>query len=153
MSIDQTPNSIALPQDLYESVLSLSIVLTNTRLEKDVQAQWRAYEALQQFCEKAAGNGRNHPFLWETLADFTIDNRVAIALYQRSLEASAQLGSSGVDGTTHFALALRYHDLGDSDLAYEHATAADEIAKRTSDLSLRREISRFLLGRRHETIV
>lgn len=147
MCIDHRPPPIELPQDLYESVLGLAIALTNTRLQDDVQAQSRAYAALQDFCESAAVSERDHPFLWDTLADFTIDDRLAIALYQRSLATAAQLGSNDVDGTTHFALALRYHDVGDSDLAYKHAMAADEIAKRLDDLSLRRDISRFLLDR------
>lgn len=147
MGRDPQPPSIALPQDVYDEVLRRSVVLTNLRLQHDENAQQEAYIALRAFCEDTARSGRDHPFLWETLADFSRDAREAIALYLRSLALAAQLAPEGVDGSTHFALAMRYQDIGASDLAYQHALAADDIARRTDDLSLRRDISRFLRER------
>ncbi len=147
MRPDPQPPSIALPQDVYDEVLRRSVALTNLRLQHDEQAQQETYIALRAFCEDTARSGRDHPFLWETLADFSRDAREAIALYLRALALAAQLAPGDVDGSTHFALALRYQDVGESDLAYHHAMVADDIARRTDDLSLRRDISSFLRER------
>jgi hypothetical protein len=89
--------------------------------------------------------GREHPFLWETLADFTTDDRVAIGFYQRALALAEQMGALEYQASIRLELALRHLELDEHAIACAYALAADEQARELDDLDLRRSISQFLL--------
>jgi len=107
---------------------------------------WVNYNALKDYCEAQSLDGYDHPFLWESLADFTIDDRAAIPLYLRAL--SRAIGDEARDYrvSIRFALAERYKNMGETELARQYAIEADDEAKQVADLDLRRRISRFLLS-------
>ncbi|WP_156171291.1 hypothetical protein [Dyella japonica] len=107
---------------------------------------WVNYNALKDYCEAQSLDGYDHPFLWESLADFTIDDRAAIPLYLRAL--SRAIGDEARDYrvSIKFALAERHKNMGETELARQYAIEADDEAKQIDDLDLRRRISRFLLS-------
>ncbi|WP_144240732.1 hypothetical protein [Dyella japonica] len=105
------------------------------------------YNALKDYCEAQSLAGYDHPFLWETLADFTIDDSAAIPLYLRALAGASDADMRDYRVSIRFALAQRHRTLGDAERAREYAIAADEEARQINDLELRRRISRFLLAR------
>lgn len=133
------------PDDIHERVLGLTTDILNTWEPDYKRARWRIYGELRDYCESVAITGRDHPFLWETLADFTVDDRTAIDIYARALALAIASGASEYEASILFALAERHSNLGEVSVAYDYAFQANERAMRTDDLDLRRDISQFLL--------
>jgi len=107
---------------------------------------WVNYNALKDYCEAQSLGGYDHPFLWESLADFTIDDRAAIPLYLRALDLAIGDEARDYRVSIRFALAERHKNIGEMELARQYAIEADDEAKQIDDLDLRRRISRFLLS-------
>jgi hypothetical protein len=134
-----------IPDDIYFRVLDLATSLVNSSESLDQRTYWTLYNELRELCETEAAAGRPHPFLFETLADFTDDDRIAVELYRKGLEHAAQPDTAAYRASLQFAIAERYKSLGDRSLAYEWALRADEVARNLDDLDLRKQISEFLL--------
>lgn len=130
--------------DVWDRVLEFAVQLAN---EQRREKYWSCYNALRDYCEAQSLAGYDHPFLWETLADFTIDGSMAVPIYQRALDGSSGEKMRDFRVSIRFALAERYKAKGEDELAREYAIAADDEAKHRDDLELRRRISRFLLSR------
>lgn len=120
---------------------------TQMAKEDQPESYQATYNALKEYCEAQRLAGHDHPFLWETLADFTIDDSAAIPLYLQALDLAAGDDMRDYRVSLRFALAQRYRHQGNTELAREYAIAADEEARQINDLELRRRISRFLLAR------
>lgn len=134
-----------IPKDVYDHVVGVAVEMANASTVGDTRSQWRLHEELRQYCDALAVNGRDHPFLWETLGDFTSDSGVAIGYYQRALQQAQHLGLIEGEASILLELARRQVDLGQPEQAYDFALRADAAARQTDDLDLRREISQFLL--------
>ena len=124
----------------YNAIHELSIDLIDASESCDARREWAIYSQLEKLC-----SGETHPFPWETLADFTHDDQAALALYETALGHAANLGLDGFTASIELAIAERHRSLGQSVLAVEHARLADNAARGTDDLELRRAISEFLL--------
>ncbi|GAB3097688.1 hypothetical protein [Lysobacter terrae] len=133
------------PTDIHERIFGLTTDMLGTWEPDDTRARWRLYEELRDYCESVATAGRDHPFLWETLADFTTDDRAAIEIYLRALPLATVSGAKEYEVSICFALAERHSNIGEASVAYNYAIQANELAMRTDDLDLRKEISQFLL--------
>jgi hypothetical protein len=130
--------------EVWDRVMEFASLLAN---EDQPERYWTNYNALSDYCEEQSAAGYDHPFLWESLADFTIDDRAAIPLYLRALRATTNDEEARpYCASIKFALAERHKNLGMNDRAREYAIAADDEAKHLEDLDLRRRISRFLLS-------
>jgi hypothetical protein len=130
--------------EVWERVMAFA----NRLVHEERQDQyWADYNALRDYCEEVSLGGYDHPFLWETLADFTMDDGAAIPLYLKALSLAVETWALPYRVSIRFALAERYKSRGDADLAREYAIAADDEAKQIDDLELRRRISKFLLAR------
>jgi hypothetical protein len=134
---------VKIPEDIYARVFDLATGLMNASEAGDTRTYWQLYDELQVYCE--AQTARDHPFLLETLADFTTDDQASIALYVKALASATRLGATEYQASILFAMAERYNDIGNNALAYRYALDANEIAKTLHDLTLRRSISEFLL--------
>jgi hypothetical protein len=130
--------------DVWDRVMEFATLLA----KEDEPERYRVnYNALRDYCEAQSLDGYDHPFLWETLADFTIDDSAAIPLYERALSKATGDEARAYRVSIRFALAERHKNRGDMALAREYAIAADDEAKETDDLELRRRIGKFLLAR------
>ena len=138
--------AMKIPPNTYAMVLDLATKLTDARERDDTAQFWEHYNDLRKFCELQEADGLGHPFLWETLADYTDDNSAAIALYEKALKATETATGTEYRGSIQFALAERHRAMGNDDLAYQYALAANGTAKNLDDLQLRRAISEFLLN-------
>lgn len=136
---------MALSDDMHGTVADLAGALVHASERADTLAKWRIYGELRDYCEAEAAAGREHPFLWETLADFTTDDRVAIAFYSRALAQAEQMRASEYQASIRLELARRHLELDEHAIACAYALAADEKAMELDDLDLRRAISQFLL--------
>ena len=131
-----------IPDDMYEHVFALVTGMTDAAGAEDVQAYWQLYEKLEAYC--AAQSERDHPFLWETLADFTMDDQAALALYLKALSKAQLLGNAHYEASSLLSLAERHKDMGNMDLAYRYALEASAKAKFLDNAALRRNIGEFL---------
>lgn len=131
--------------DIHEHVLDLTLALVNTHHSGGAHERARLYQELHDYCELVASDGRDHPFLWESLADFTDDDRAAIGFYSRALKLAMEAGALDHQASIRFALAQRHLEIGENAIAYGYAGQANDVAIHTGDLDLRREISQFLL--------
>jgi hypothetical protein len=138
---------VVIPPDIHEHVLDLTTELVNAQLAGDMRDVWRLYDALVTYSDAVAAEGRDHPFLWETLGDFTADDRKALVHYARALELAENLAAADYKASICLALARRHAELKEADSASAYAWRADEAARELDDLDLRREISQFLLHR------
>lgn len=128
--------------EVWNSVMDYASRLAS---EGKPEKYWATYNDLRDYCEAQGLDGYDHPFLWETLADFTMDDIAAIPLYLRALSRASGDEAREYRVSIRFALAERYKNKGDIALAREYAIAADDEASLTSNLELRRSISKFLL--------
>jgi hypothetical protein len=135
-----------IPEDMYEHVFGLSTDLMNASEAEDMKTYWRLYETLRTYCETESQVGRDHPFLWETLADFTTDDRASVRLYLKAFEQAQRAEAAEYIASIGIALAERYRSIGDAGQAIKYASEANERAKELNDLDLRRQISEFLLN-------
>jgi len=136
---------VRVPSDIHERVLDLTADMVNTWDSDDTRTRWSLYGELRDYCESVAAAGRDHPFLWESLADFTTDDRISINIYLRALALATAAGATEYEASLCLALAERHSNLGEASVAYDYAIQANELAIRTDDLDLRRDISQFLL--------
>ena len=49
----------------------------------DVVKEWEHYNTLLGMCQGLEGTAEDHPFQWETLADFTSEHEAATEYYQK----------------------------------------------------------------------
>ncbi len=134
-----------IPSDIHARVLELTDAIVDAGRDGDTRTSWSAYDTLRNYCETLAAEGRDHPFLWETLADFTGNDSVAIGLYQRALPLATAAGADEYAASICLALAERHSNLDQPEPARDYAEQADAFARRSNDLPLRQEISQFLL--------
>lgn len=134
-----------IPPDIHARVVALTDAILDACEEGEDDNSASLYAQLQAYCDAIAADGRDHPFLWETLADFTGDDHIAIEHYTRALLLANAAQAISYEASICLALAERHSNLGDAEAAHEHALKADALAQRTDDLPLRRAISQFLL--------
>ncbi len=134
-----------IPPDIHAHVVALTDTLIDASQSGDAEAVESTYEALAGYCQATAAEGRDHPFLWETLADFTGDDPLAIGYYRHALSLATAANAAGYAASICLALAERHSNLDALDAARDYAQQADAHARGTDDLPLRREISQFLL--------
>jgi hypothetical protein len=133
-----------LKADVWERVMEFATAMAN---EDQPEKYWSNYNALKDYCDAQCHGGYDHPFLWETLADFTLNDDAAISLYLRALDLATGDEARAYRVSIRFALAERYKSKGEVALARQYAIEADDEARETDDRELRRRISRFLLSR------
>ena len=90
-----------IPPDVYEHVGDLAAGITNARLADDTALAESLYLQLQTYHEERFAAGCSHPFIIETLADYTHDPAKAIGYYQQALTMSREMTS---DEPTHTIL-------------------------------------------------
>ena len=135
--------AMKIDKDIWERVMELATLLVDAGRPDQY---WELYNQLLAYCEEQRSVGRDHPFLWETLADFTTDDRAAIPIYLQALELAGGDEAKPYRVSVRFALAERHRSLGLETEARAYAIAADDEARSIDDLELRRQISQFLLA-------
>ncbi len=80
-----------IPQDIYERVLEFAMLITNAELAGDDVLSAIHYSAFSDYHAEIIRDGRCHPFLLETLADYTDDETLAMTYYEQSLALSRQM--------------------------------------------------------------
>ena len=131
--------------EIYENVKDIAFDLVNASSVGDTVEYWRLYQELERICNVNEGSILDHPFQWETLADFTTDDSASILIYKKAFELAKNTILIEYMASIKLAQAERYSSMGITDLACSSAEDANEYAKTGSDLGLRKEIAEFLL--------
>ena len=132
--------------EIYEKAHQLACDIVNVSEVNDTKAFWNLYNELDKLCSKHEASASNHPFQWETLADFTTDNAASILIYDKAFSVAEGLELNEYMASIRFSMAERLYELNLFDQAYSNARSADEYARVTEDFELRREISEFLMS-------
>lgn len=140
-----------IPPDIHVRVVELTDAILNASEDGEEDTSASLYAQLHAYCDSIAAAGGDHPFLWETLADFTGDDHLAIEHYNHALMLANAAQAISYEASICLALAERYSNLDDAAAAQEHALRADALAQRTDDLPLRQAISQFLLDHAQAT--
>lgn len=130
---------------LYDKVHKLALEMISASETNDLQVMWNVYNSLEKLCEENQYSSIDHPFQWEILADFTNDPKTAIRLYHNALKLALKSDFREYVASILISLAENYLELGERVLAWKEALAADEVARYTKNLRLRKEVSEFLL--------
>lgn len=133
-----------IPADIHERVVALTNAMIDAGQSGDAEGAESLYDELSRYCETVAAEGRDHPFLWETLADFTDDDRNAIGIYLRALPLATAANAAEYAASICLAVAERHSNLDEFDAARSYALQADAFARDTDDQPLRMIISQFL---------
>src|SRR5687767_261232 len=91
----------AIPPGIYEHVAELAAGITNATLADDDALAESLYQRLHLYHEEQLAVGRSHPFIIETLADYTDEPAQAIRYYEQALAMSERMTS---DEPTHTIL-------------------------------------------------
>ncbi len=130
--------------EVYEKVAILACELANASASEITREYWSLYNSLESLCISSENSSQNHPFQWETLADFTTDDAVSIPIYNKAFELAKSQELSEYMASIKLALAERYSHLGLSEMTRSSATETDIYAKDCEDSELRVEISEFI---------
>lgn len=120
------------PPDLYDRVSDLAVAITNASEFSDDAAYETGVGELRALFQEHARQGNPHPFLTETLADYTRDLKEAIALYRVALEQCVAFDEEPTH-TKHISLAERLVEAGEVEGAREHLALGREAARRAGD--------------------
>jgi tetratricopeptide (TPR) repeat protein len=119
-----TMRNSTISEGIYDQVMELVHDIVDATYAEDSGLIAKTHEALRRYCVKQMMRGENHPFIPETLADFTEDHETAIRLYKQALELAER-----TQNQTHsilLSLAERYRELG---LASEEKTCLEAAYK------------------------
>jgi tetratricopeptide (TPR) repeat protein len=131
-------------QQHYDSVLSLATALT-TAVENDNDTDYfYQYSQLETLCQHARKSDTLHPFLLESLGDFTLIDEEAIDIYQEALDLVEKLQLPEYCSSLQLAIAERYREIGDLDAALSYASEAQKNLSDASEQELREDIVAFV---------
>jgi tetratricopeptide (TPR) repeat protein len=131
---------------IYSKVKDIAIDLANTSAIGDKRSHWEHYQKLLKICQENEKGIKDHPFQWESLADFTNDPEKALEIYEKALVLAESQELLEYSASVNFAMAEKYRELGIDSKAFKKAQLANELAKDLDDFDLRKDISGFLLN-------
>jgi tetratricopeptide (TPR) repeat protein len=138
-------------QQQYDRVLALATALT-TAVENDNDKDYLfQYSLLEKFCHEARNAGTAHPFLLESLGDFTLLDDEAIDIYEEALDLAEKCKLPEYRASLQLAIAERYHELGDLEAALSYASEAQKNLQYADEQGLREELAEFMLTVRGST--
>jgi len=127
----------------HEKIHQLALDLVNN---DDLDMELHIYNQIKDVCETHEGTILDHPFQWETLADFTLENdHDALKIYFKALKLATKCNLTEYVASINLAVAERYMELQDFNKAWSFANSANQAAESSNDLALKQEISEILL--------
>ena len=101
-----------IPPDIYEHVGELAADITNATLSGDDALAASLYQQLQLYSDEQLAVGRSHPFIIETVADYTDDPAEALRYYEQALAMSRGMTSDEPTHTILIGIGQQLIDLG-----------------------------------------
>jgi hypothetical protein len=122
----------SIPSDLYDRVFQIATDLTNASEAGDDMAYGASYAQLTALYEERTQMGLPHPFLPETLADYTDDAAKSASLYRLAIEQAATFADEPTHAK-HIGLAEALISLGRKAEAREHLDIGQRQARSVGD--------------------
>jgi hypothetical protein len=122
----------SIPEDLYYQVFELSTDLTDAAESGDDDEYALLLAELQALHRERATLGLSHPFLTETLADYTEDLEQSAALFLLAIEEAAGFADESTY-TKHISLAEVLFSIGRNDEARQHLELGLKLATEAGD--------------------
>lgn len=129
---------------IYKKVAELAEQLMERAEADDQQGFDQLYDQLYSLCVEEEGSKREHPVLWETLADFTDENLAAIGFYQKAFLLADKLKDNEFKASIQFSLAQRLLEEGRDAEAVDALLKAEKFASFTDDDELQQDIASLL---------
>mgnify|MGYP000303364616 FL=1 len=127
----------------YEAIHQLALDIVNAN---NKQQEWVAYNQIKEICDKFAGTPLDHPFQWETLADFTYHNpEIALSYYFKALELARLFKLEDYLASINFAIAENYLEKADKAQALNFANTALTFTEQAADNELQLEINELII--------
>ena len=101
-----------IPPDVREQVQEFALEHTNAFLADDHSLAASLYERFLAYHEEQLAVGRSHPFIVETLADYTQDHAQSVRYYKQALTMSRQMASDEPTHTILIGIGARLIELG-----------------------------------------
>lgn len=130
--------------EIFKQVETLAEQMMSAAENEDETLFYALYEELKQLCTHYEGSKKDHPVLWETLADFSEEDEQAVAYYLRAFTLAEALKDNEYKASIQYALAQRYLESGLQAQAQEAAAKAEKFASFTEDEELQSEIQQLL---------
>ncbi len=130
--------------EIYNHVEAIVIALLKASDEDDSISYWNQYERLEKVCAEAKHSVDDHPYQWETLADFTVDDKVALKIYERAFTLAEKESLNDYLATLSYAMAERHNELENFDKALQCAKSAQMLASLLDDEELQHDIRDLL---------
>ncbi|QIZ76693.1 tetratricopeptide repeat protein [Ferrimonas lipolytica] len=130
---------------IYKHVLALAGDLMLCVQHKDQKGFDSCYLELKGVCEQNEGTDKDHPVQWETLADFTDDYSLAIAIYDKALQKAAAINNKDYLSSIGFSLASMKVETGDTEGAIAILSKAKTDSNKIVDKELKAEIHDLLV--------
>lgn len=123
----------------HEKILKFSLNIVNAKNNAEEQ---EAYNQIDELCQHHKGTELDHPFQWETLADFTLNNTdEALTIYSYALKVAQCKKLTKYIASINLAIAELHYQLEDLNNASFYAHEAYKAAKLSSDLELKQHIN------------
>ena len=130
---------------IYKQVHRLAIQLLNAADEENDKVFDELYAELKNLCEtNEADETTNHPVQWETLADFTQENELALSYYDKALNYAKAIDAKDYIASISYAMAKILLESNEKEQALELAKQAHNAAASGNDAELKKEIKGLL---------
>ena len=135
-----------IPPDIYERVGELAAAITNATLADDRALAESLYQRLHHYHKEQLAAGRSHPFIAETLADYTDDPTQAIHYYEQALTISRHMTSEEPTHTILIGIGERLVEMGRREQAEAFIRDGRAEALRRGDISWIENADKLLKG-------
>lgn len=133
-----------IPPDIYERVADLAAEITNATLADDHALSQSLYQQLLDFYTELSAANRCHPFVIETLADYTDDPTEALRYYEQALAMSRLMTSDEPTQTILIGIGAQLLQMGRREQAEAYLRDGRAEAVRREDSSWIDEADRLL---------
>ena len=133
-----------IPPDIYNRVAELAADITNATLAGDDALSLSLYQGFLDYFTDQSAAGRCHPFIVETLADFTNDAIQALRYYEQALAMSRQMSSEEPTHTILIGIGAQLFEIGRREQAEAYLRDGRAEAIRRADSSSVQEADRLL---------
>ncbi len=134
---------------IHERVFSLASALADAATAENEKEYNRRYSELELLCAETNRAGAAHPFYYETLGDFTLDDEEALDIYEEALKLAEGVEHIESRVSILLAIAERYRELDDADAAVGYATEANKSINGVKNEALRQDLAEFLASMRN----
>lgn len=132
--------------DIQDNVDAIVSELVNASDNDDSLAYWDQYKLLEKICTDNQRSDNDHPYQWEALGDFTVDDNAALKIYRKALKLAQKKSLNDYLASLNFAMAERHKELDDLAMACQLAKQAVELSATVDDEELRQDINEFLFA-------